>query len=187
MCSWHSTPSILQETVKSPSLGLPFSNPGRPHTHIFNQSHLPWLISTTFCWRKENSGSTLAYGMVIFVYSFGVLLIGKASNQASLVEEGIDLPRWVPLWFAKNWLLDYLMQSSCAFRLCLIRVPPCKRCCAWLRMVTAAVRPSMMGCANRLMIPRKDRMVTWWFKLIRQTTQEPDIFLKLRKIERGKI
>ncbi|RRT66807.1 hypothetical protein BHE74_00052662 [Ensete ventricosum] len=41
------------------------------------------------------------------VYSFGVLLLelltGKAPNQASLGEEGIDLPRWVHSVVREEW------------------------------------------------------------------------------------
>lgn len=44
------------------------------------------------------------------VYSFGVLLLelltGKAPNQASLGEEGIDLPRWVQSVVREEWTAE---------------------------------------------------------------------------------
>ncbi|KAI3981960.1 hypothetical protein MKX01_018866 [Papaver californicum] len=44
------------------------------------------------------------------VYSFGVLLLelltGKAPNQASLSEEGIDLPRWVQSVVREEWTAE---------------------------------------------------------------------------------
>ncbi|KAF2317951.1 hypothetical protein GH714_041275 [Hevea brasiliensis] len=49
------------------------------------------------------------------VYSFGVLLLelltGKAPNQASLGEEGIDLPRWVQSVVREEWTAEVLMWS----------------------------------------------------------------------------
>lgn len=44
------------------------------------------------------------------VYSFGVLILelltGKAPNQASLSEEGIDLPRWVQSVVREEWTAE---------------------------------------------------------------------------------
>ncbi|KHN00038.1 Putative inactive receptor kinase [Glycine soja] len=44
------------------------------------------------------------------VYSFGVLMLelltGKAPNQASLSEEGIDLPRWVQSVVREEWTAE---------------------------------------------------------------------------------
>lgn len=44
------------------------------------------------------------------VYSFGVLLLelltGKSPNQASLGEEGIDLPRWVQSVVREEWTAE---------------------------------------------------------------------------------
>lgn len=44
------------------------------------------------------------------VYSFGVLLLelltGKAPNQATLGEEGIDLPRWVQSVVREEWTAE---------------------------------------------------------------------------------
>jgi len=46
------------------------------------------------------------------VYSFGVMLLelltGKAPNQASLGEEGIDLPRWVKSVVREEWAAEVL-------------------------------------------------------------------------------
>ncbi|RVW47579.1 putative inactive receptor kinase [Vitis vinifera] len=83
------------------------------------------------------------------VYSFGVLLLelltGKAPNQASLGEEGIDLPRWVQSvvreeWTAEVFDVELMRYTTSRRRWCSccksrwpasppyqIRDPPCRR------------------------------------------------------------
>ncbi|KAL3532402.1 hypothetical protein ACH5RR_005923 [Cinchona calisaya] len=74
-----------------------FSNSGPPNHRVAGY-RAPEVLET----RKVTFKSD--------VYSFGVLLLelltGKAPNQASLGEEGIDLPRWVQSVVREEWTAE---------------------------------------------------------------------------------
>ncbi|KAL8234916.1 hypothetical protein R6Q59_021016 [Mikania micrantha] len=88
---------IRDATVSDYGLNTLFSGSSSPNNRVTGY-RAPEVLET----RKVTFKSD--------VYSFGVLLLelltGKAPNQASLGEEGIDLPRWVQSVVREEWTAE---------------------------------------------------------------------------------
>lgn len=107
----HTSEKVIHGNIKSSNILLRPDNDAAVSDYglhpLFNPASAPNRVAG---YRAPEAAETRKATFKSDVYSFGVLLLelltGKAPNQASLGEEGIDLPRWVQSVVREEWTAE---------------------------------------------------------------------------------